>query len=54
MVPIGWGQLARRPFCVANTLYAAGVWLVRGAAVPWNLYRLKYIEAQSELKFDWI
>jgi hypothetical protein len=52
MAPVEWRQLAQRPFCVANTLYAAGVWLVLGAAVPRNLYRLKCIETQSELKFD--
>ena len=34
-------QLATLLFSVANKPLAACAWLVLGAAVPWNLYRLK-------------
>src|SRR5437763_11595884 len=36
MASNAWLQLALQPFCVANTLNAACVWLVHGAVVPWN------------------
>jgi hypothetical protein len=48
----GWRQPSPQPFCVANTLNAACACLVCGAAVPWNLYRLKRREMQSGLTFD--
>lgn len=42
-------QLAELCFCVANTLSAACVSFVSGAAGPWNPYRLKIAETQSSL-----
>jgi hypothetical protein len=42
-------QLVALPFCVANKLLAVCVSLGPGAAVPWNLYRLKIAETQSAL-----
>ena len=43
-------QLAVMPFCVANTPRVVCASLVPGAAVPWNVYRLKIAETQSALK----
>ena len=49
-VPAALRQLAAMPFCVADKLPGACVWLVPCAAVPWNLYGLKIVETQSASK----
>jgi len=48
--PAALRQLAVMPFCVANTPRVVCASLVPGAAVPWNVYRLKMAETQSALK----
>jgi hypothetical protein len=48
--PAALRQLAVMPFCVANTPRVVCASLVLGAAVPWNVYRLKIAETQSALK----
>ena len=48
--PAALRQLAVMPFCVANTPRVVCASLVPGAAVPWNVYRLKIAETQSALK----
>jgi hypothetical protein len=43
-------QFAPLLFSAANKPLAVCAWRVLGAAVPWNLYRLKIRETQSALK----
>src|SRR5215831_256012 len=48
--PAALRQLGVMPFCVANTPRVVCASLVLGAAVPWNVYRLKIAETQSASK----
>jgi hypothetical protein len=46
-------QLATLLFSVANKPLAVCAWLVLGAAVPWNLYRLKFDKRNLDRQIVW-